>query len=84
MILYTKLTPIVWTSVKDSGVLLTIRYLCEPRRRRTYAQAIWEDILTEFGACNDIDFAYPTTRFYDNLKEGKQAALKMETSVKSE
>ncbi|MBC8180794.1 mechanosensitive ion channel [candidate division KSB1 bacterium] len=27
MIHYTKLTPIVWTSVKDSGVMLTIRYL---------------------------------------------------------
>jgi len=40
MILYYKLTPIVYTSVKDSGVLLTIGYLCEPQRRRDSEQAI--------------------------------------------
>jgi small-conductance mechanosensitive channel len=72
MIFYTKLTPTVYTSVKDSGVLLTIRYLCEPRRRRGSEEAIWEDILTEFAGHEDIDFAYPTRRFYDNLLEGKR------------
>ncbi|MBU4562197.1 mechanosensitive ion channel family protein, partial [bacterium] len=38
MILYSKLTPIVYTCVKDSGVLLTIRYLCEPQHRRDSEQ----------------------------------------------
>jgi small-conductance mechanosensitive channel len=71
MIFYTKLTPTVYTSVKESGVLLTIRYLCEPRRRRGSEQAIWEDVLTEFGKRDDIDFAYPTRRYYDNLHEGR-------------
>lgn len=66
MILYSRLTPIVYTSVQDSGVLLTIRYLCEPQRRRDSEQAIWEDILKEFTRNNDIDFAYPTQRFYDH------------------
>jgi small-conductance mechanosensitive channel len=70
MIFYTKLTPTVYTSVKDSGVLLTVRYLCEPRRRRGSEEAIWEDILTEFARHEDIDFAYPTRRYYDNLLEG--------------
>lgn len=74
MIFYNKLTPIVWTSVKDSGVLLTIRYLCDPKKRRSTEQAIWEDILRKFKEQNDIDFAYPTTRFYDNRTEGKQSA----------
>ena len=74
MIFYTKLTPTVYTCVKDSGVLLTIRYLCEPRQRRTNQQAIWEDVLDAFGDCNDIDFAYPTRRFYDNVSEGKSGA----------
>ncbi len=74
MIFFKKLTPIVYTSVKDSGVLLTIRYLCEPRRRRTSEQEIWEDILKEFKKCNDIDFAYPSQRFYYNLTEGKPEA----------
>lgn len=74
MIFYTKLTPIVWTSVKDSGVLLTIRYLSDPRKRRGTEQAIWEAILRQFAANDDIDFAYPTTRFYSNISEGKPGA----------
>ena len=74
MIIYSTLTPKVWTSVGDSGVFLTIRYLCDPRKRRGSAEAIWEDILTEFGKCDDIDFAYPTVRRYMNLEEGKSGA----------
>jgi small-conductance mechanosensitive channel len=74
MIFFTKLTPIVYTSVEDSGVLLTVRYLCDPRHRRGSAEAIWEDVLREFAAADDIDFAYPTQRFYDNLREGKPGA----------
>ena len=72
MIFYSKLTPTVYTSVKDYGVLLTIRYICEPRRRRDSEQAIWEDILKTFSAAPDIDFAYPTQRFYNNILEGKK------------
>jgi small-conductance mechanosensitive channel len=74
MIVYSRLTPTVYTSVADCGVLLTIRYLCEPRTRRGTTQEIWEDILDEFAKCDDIDFAYPTTRFYDNPVEGKPDA----------
>ena len=71
LIFYTKLTPIVYTSVKDHGVCLTIRYLCEPRKRRGSSQKIWEDMLNEFSGHKDIDFAYPTQRFYNNISEGK-------------
>jgi len=31
-----------------------------------------EEILNQFSNHNNIDFAYPTQRFYDNLKEGKE------------
>jgi len=72
LIFYNKLTPIVYTSVKDSGVMLTIRYMCNPRERRSIEEKIWEDILNKFAECVDIDFAYPTQRFYDNSTEGKQ------------
>jgi small-conductance mechanosensitive channel len=72
MILYSRLTPIVYTSVQESGVLLTIRYLCEPQRRRDSEQAIWEDVLKEFVGHEDIDFAYPTQRFYNNQFERKR------------
>ena len=71
MIFYNKLTPMVYTTVKDSGVMLTIRYLCDPRKRRGSEQDIWETILVAFAAHNNIDFAYPTQRFYTNMTEGK-------------
>ena len=72
LIFYTKLTPIVYTSVKDSGVMLTIRYMCDPRERRSIEENIWEDVLIKFAEQSDIDFAYPTQRFYNNLTEGKK------------
>jgi small-conductance mechanosensitive channel len=71
MIRYDKLTPTVYTSVRDSGVLLTIRYLVEPRQRRVAAAAVWEEILDAFTGRPDIDFAYPTSRFFDHRTEGK-------------
>jgi small-conductance mechanosensitive channel len=80
MIFYTKLSPTVYTSVKDCGVLLTIRYICEPRRRRDSEQGIWENILKEFSKYEDIDFAYPTQRFYNNVLEGK-SGTKPSTSI---
>ena len=74
LIQFQHLTPIVWTSVVDMGINLTIRYICDPRKRRSTEMHIWEDILRAFGATDNIDFAYPTTRFYDNTIEGKLGA----------
>ncbi len=70
LITYMHLTPVVYTSVKDSGILLTIRYLCDVRKRRTSEHDIWEDILREFAKNRDIEFAYPTTRFFNQHLEG--------------
>ncbi len=74
LIHYPTLTPTVYTSVQDSGVLLTIRYLCEPRKRRGTSQALWERILDAFKSESDIDLAYPTQRVYLNPLEGKEGA----------
>lgn len=74
MIFYNKLTPVVYTEVRDSGVLLTIRCLCEPRRERVNKEVLWEAILTSFAECDDIDFAYPSQRVYFNAMEGKSGA----------
>jgi len=74
LIFYLNLTPIVWTSVAANGVTLTFRYLCKARSRRSSAAAMWEEVLREFASCDDIDFAYPTTRFYRNDAEGKPGA----------
>ncbi len=65
MIYYKHLTPIIYTSVKEHGVELTMRYLCNPRRRRGSENEIWENVLIQFNAQEDINFAYPTTRFYN-------------------
>jgi small-conductance mechanosensitive channel len=81
LIKYDKLTPIVYTSVEDSGVLLTLRYLCDPKARRSTAEEMWEGMLDEFGKCDDIDFAYPTQRLYNNPREGKTGARAPETPV---
>ncbi|MBO6522768.1 MAG: mechanosensitive ion channel [Balneolaceae bacterium] len=75
LIEYRYLTPIVYTDVKDSGINLTVRYLTDPRRRRGTSQRIWEEILEEFAEHDDIDFAYPTIRYYDNPKEGKPGTV---------
>ena len=63
MIIYSNVSPIVYTDLRENGVRLTIRYLCDPRRRRGSADEIWEDVLDTFRQHDDIRFAYPTTRF---------------------
>jgi small-conductance mechanosensitive channel len=73
LIVAGKLTPTVYTSVKASGVLLTIRYLVDPRQRRGTEQKMWEDILDAFAKEPMIDLAYPTTRFY-HLNESNPSA----------
>lgn len=65
LIYFSRLTPIVYTTVRDSGVLLTIRYIVKPRHRRSSEESIWEAVLLEFAKHDDIDLAYPTTRFYE-------------------
>lgn len=69
LIIFRNLTPIVYTSVRESGVRLTIRYLCEPRKRRGSSHDIWEDILESFAGQEDVTLAYPTMRIYSKLQE---------------
>ena len=68
---FPKVTPVVWTTVVDSGVRLTMRYLCKPRARRSSETHIWEQVLDGMAKAPTVDFAYPTTRRYDNMSEGK-------------
>ena len=70
MIFYNKLTPIVYTSVEDSGVMLTLRYLTQPRRRRLRKEELWETILDAFAKEERIDLAYPTQRLVWQRPEG--------------
>ncbi|MFO7935099.1 MAG: mechanosensitive ion channel [Bacteroidales bacterium] len=75
MIFYQYLTPIVYTSVEESGILLTMRYICDSRKRRTTEHAIWEDVLKEFAGHRDIEFAYPTQRFFTRPSEKDDSPL---------
>ena len=55
MLLYRKLTPIVYTSVKsERGIVLSARFLVEPRRRRDAEQEIWEKLLDRINGQADI------------------------------
>ncbi len=63
-----KLTPIVYTTVRDSGVLLTVRYMTKPKTRRGTEQQLWEQILDRFAQSGDIELAYPTVRYYEQAQ----------------
>jgi len=64
LIHYRKLTPIVYTSVVESGVRLTLRYLCKPRQKRGTAAELWEEILDAFDGVSDVVIAHPTQRLH--------------------
>lgn len=72
IISYDNIAPTVYTSVADSGVVLTIRYLVDPRRKRGSEQEIWEAVLRAYKQHWDIDFAYPTQREFLHFEEGKK------------
>ena len=69
MIHFSKLTPAVYMSARESGVLFSIRYMINPRQKRGSEQTLWEEILSEFQKHPDIELAYPTTRFYTYTQE---------------
>ena len=62
MIYYRNLTPIVYTAVVESGVELSMRFMCEPRKRRNIEEVIWEAVLNAFEKEKNIEIAYPTMR----------------------
>jgi small-conductance mechanosensitive channel len=75
MIFYQYLTPIVYTSVEPSGILLTMRFICDPRKRRTNEQEVWEEVLKEFAKHKELEFAYPTQRFFNRRVENDDSPL---------
>ncbi|MGK5095248.1 mechanosensitive ion channel domain-containing protein [Deltaproteobacteria bacterium TL4] len=63
MIKYHYLTPMVYVkphTMKPVGILLTLRYLCEPRMRRDSESRMWEAILDEFSRHEDLMISFET------------------------
>ncbi len=81
LIFYRNLTPTVYTSVLDHGVSLTIRYLCEPRRRRSTSEIFWEHVLDMVAEHPDIDLAYPTQRFYVAPEQSNSTSPQLPVSM---
>jgi small-conductance mechanosensitive channel len=58
----SSLTPEVYTRVREGGILLCLRYLCEPRNRRDVESRLWEEVLTRFDELGEVNLTYPTVR----------------------
>lgn len=56
---YSILTPFVYVRITDRGVRLTLRYLCETRKRRGTEHALTISILDAFKQHGGIELAYP-------------------------
>jgi len=59
LIYYNILTPFVYVHIVENGVRLTLRYLCEARKRRGTAHALTLVMLEQFKAHGHIEIAYP-------------------------
>lgn len=70
---YGALTPIVYVTVADSGIELTLRYLVPLRRRRGSADRVGRAMLEAVEAEPGLDFAYPTWRVYRQGEGGRSA-----------
>lgn len=59
---YRSVTPAVYLTVRDSGVLLTGRMLVPVRQRRGREQNVWRSLLDAFAGDPSVSLAYPTLR----------------------
>lgn len=60
LIRFKHLTPIVYLSKSEYSLILTIRYCCEPRARRSTEARLWKSLLKAVAQAEDYWFAYPT------------------------
>lgn len=58
---YSILTPFVYVRFAENGVRLTLRFLCEVRKRRGTEHALTLRMLERFADHGGIEMAYPTT-----------------------
>jgi small-conductance mechanosensitive channel len=61
LIVYKQFTPMIYTDITQRGIQLSMRYLCNPKKRRMLNHAITESILERLGPEDNIRIAYPTS-----------------------
>ncbi|MCC5939601.1 MAG: mechanosensitive ion channel [Lunatimonas sp.] len=61
LIVYKQFTPMIFTNITERGIQLSMRYLCNPKKRRMLAHAITESILERLAPEDNIRIAYPTS-----------------------
>lgn len=61
LIVYKQFTPMIFTDITERGIQLSMRYLCNPKKRRMMAHTITESILERLGPEDNIRIAYPTS-----------------------
>ncbi len=66
------LTPIVYVTAEDSGVKLTLRHLTPLRERRGARDRITRAMMEAVAREPNLEFAYPTVRFYRKGEEGEE------------
>jgi small-conductance mechanosensitive channel len=59
IVFYQRMAPEINLEVLDGHLALTVRFLCEPENRHETLGKIWEELLEEFGPCDDIQFILP-------------------------
>ncbi|EIM75948.1 mechanosensitive ion channel protein MscS [Nitritalea halalkaliphila LW7] len=59
LISFGHFTPIVYLSIQERGIRLTMRYLCDPRKRRGFEDSVSEQVLQTLRAQPDIRIVYP-------------------------
>ena len=64
LIRYTHLAPATYISVRDSGVMISGRYLIGVRRRRGTSDALWRSLLQQLDQDPSVELAYPTVRTF--------------------
>ncbi len=70
-----KFTSGIYTELKDQGINFVMRFYFPYEQRRKAKHELIEQVIEAFQSHSDIDFAYPTTRFYNNITEGKKSKL---------
>ena len=58
---FTQYTPTVYAKIHEKGIQLSLRYLCNPRKRRFFEHLITESILDRFREEQNVKIVYPTT-----------------------